>query len=71
MRYAWLALSLSVVSTLGGCATVAPWERGRLADRAMQLDPDPLASELEQHTHDYREGANGGFGGAGGGCGCN
>jgi hypothetical protein len=55
----------------GGCATVAPYERERLADRSMELDPDPLWSEMEQHTHDYREGAAGGLGGGGGGCGCN
>jgi hypothetical protein len=55
----------------GGCATVAPYERERLADRAMELDADPLWSEMEQHTHDYREGAAGGLGGGGGGCGCN
>ena len=58
-------------AVLVGCATVAPYERERLAERAMELDPDPLWAEMEQHTHDYREGASGGLGGGGGGCGCN
>jgi len=66
-----VAVALMLAGLLGGCATVAPYERERLADRAMQLDPDPLHAEMEQHNHDYREGASGGFGGGGGGCGCN
>ncbi|MBI2896516.1 MAG: DUF4266 domain-containing protein [Deltaproteobacteria bacterium] len=68
MSAAWL---LALGLTLGGCATVSPWERERLASRRMQLDPDPMAAELEQQTHDHREAASGGLGGAGGGCGCN
>ena len=66
-----IALAALVFPVLAGCAAVAPYERERLADRAMQIDPDPLSAEMEQHTHDYREGASGGFGGGGGGCGCN
>jgi len=51
----WRLAVLATVTVLGaGCATVAPYERERLADRGMQLDPDPLWSEMEQHTHDYR-----------------
>lgn len=64
-------LVLALVVACAGCATVAPYERERLAERAMQLDPDPLERKVEQHTHEYREGASGGFGGGGGGCGCN
>jgi hypothetical protein len=38
----------------------------------MQINPDPLASALEQHVYEYREAGAGGYGGAGGsGCGCN
>lgn len=64
-------LLLLAGAALGGCATVSPWERERLTARGMQLDPDPLAVELDQHTHEVREGATGGFGSGGGGCGCN
>lgn len=53
------------------CATVEPWERGRLAQAEMALDIDPLAAELEAHTYFSKEGASGGTGTAGGGCGCN
>ena len=66
-----LALALATLVGPVGCATVAPWERERLAARGMQLDPDPLAVELDQHTHEVREAASGGFGSGGGGCGCN
>ncbi len=54
-----------------GCISVAPWERGMLAKKKMQMDPDPLATQLEQHVFEYREGAAGGLGAVGGGCGCN
>lgn len=66
-----LAIVAPLLALLSACATVAPYERERLADREMQIDPDPLWAEMEQHTHDYREGASGGLGGGGGGCGCN
>ena len=53
------------------CVTVEPWERGRLAQAEMALDIDPLAAELEELTYFSKEGASGGTGTAGGGCGCN
>lgn len=54
-----------------GCASVKPWERGRMAKPCMQLDPEPESTLLEQHVYQYREGSAGGYGGLGGGCGCN
>ncbi len=60
---------LALLST--SCATVEPWERGRLAQPEMALDIDPLAAELDAHTYFSKEGASGGTGTAGGGCGCN
>lgn len=71
MRRALAAVLVLGIVALGGCATVAPWERERLTARGMRLDPDPLAVEVDQHTHEVREGASGGFGAGGGGCGCN
>ena len=56
---------------LASCATVEPWERGRLAQPEMAIDVDPLAAELDAHTYFSKEGASGGTGTAGGGCGCN
>ena len=60
-----------VVFASSGCAAVQPWERGRLAKPMMQLDPEPESTLLEQHVYQYREGSAGGYGGLGGGCGCN
>jgi len=50
---------------------VKPYERGKLAQPKMALDPDPDHTLIEQHVYEYREGATGGYGGGGGGCGCN
>jgi uncharacterized protein DUF4266 len=51
---------------------VQAWDRGIHAKRCMQVDPDPLATALEQHVFEYREGAAGGYETVGGsGCGCN
>lgn len=66
----WLFIG-ALCAALPACATIRPYERERLADRGMQLDPSALDTELEQHVHDYREGTAGGMGGGGGGCGCN
>jgi hypothetical protein len=64
-------LLLGVSSSLFGCAAVAPWERAALAKKKMQMDPDAEAAAFEQHVYEYREGASGGYGAVGGGCGCN
>jgi len=56
---------------LGGCATVAPYERERLASRDMELDRSPDLSVGKQHATAYREGSSGAEGASGGGCGCN
>jgi hypothetical protein len=54
----------------GGCATVKPWQRGRLADPCMTFDSDPSRVAYETHWEEAREGAAGGFGVQSGGCGC-
>ena len=66
-RFALVLLLVAV----GGCARVRPWEREYLAKPMMILDRDPQATILEQHVYEYREGSAGGYGSAGGGCGCN
>lgn len=66
-----LLLLAVLLSSLGGCARVKPWERELLAKPKMALDADPEAAILEQHVYQYREGSAGGYGGSGGGCGCN
>ena len=53
-----------------GCATVEPWQRGRLADSCMIFDADAPAVAYMTHWQEAREGAAGGFGVQSGGCGC-
>jgi hypothetical protein len=53
-----------------GCATVQPWQRGQLANRCMQFDPDGGLASFRAHWQEAREGAAGGSGIQGGGCGC-
>ena len=63
---------VAMVSALGaatGCANVAPYERGKLAH------PTMVAADMvgagESHLRAISEGAVGGSGGTGSGCGCN
>jgi len=65
-----------VLCTLGlalasGCARVKPYERELLAKPTMTFQPDPHEDVLDLHMLEAREGAVGGYGSAGGGCGCN
>jgi len=55
---------------VGGCATVQPWQRGRLADPAMEFDADSAQTAYMTHWQEAREGSAGGFGVQSGGCGC-
>jgi hypothetical protein len=72
--FSWFAL-LIVVAAAGcghSCAwLVKPHQRAYLADRLMRLDGDAQQKRADQHVLVYREGAVGGSGTAGGGCGCN
>jgi len=67
-------LAVLAVTLLGGCAIqpwVKPYERERLADPIMAFSRDSLAERHRDHVRDVREGARGGTGVQGGGCGCN
>lgn len=68
-------LALSLAGLLTACGSIEPWvkpyERDRLADPIMFLDADPVSSAYIYHVYEAREGARGGEGTAGGGCGCN
>jgi uncharacterized protein DUF4266 len=65
------ALVMATVSAIaGGCATVQPWQRGRLADSCMVFDADASMATYMTHWQEAREGSMGGFGVQGGGCGC-
>jgi hypothetical protein len=65
--------ALLLLSTTYGCATVGvkPWERDQLARPAMQLDPNPTESAIDDHVYFSKEASSGGRGFGGGGCGCN
>jgi hypothetical protein len=64
-------LTVLVLCALGGCATVAPYERERLARPDMDFGRNADAKAGEEHATAYREGSSGGMGASGGGCGCN
>jgi hypothetical protein len=64
--------ALAVYAILqSGCAHVAAYERGSLADYTMRADRDPLDDTFREHVFFTREAASGGRGVGGGGCGCN
>jgi hypothetical protein len=63
------ATALALTST--GCVTVHAHQREDLAKRAMTNDRDTGESRFDEHAHGSREGAVGGTGQPGGGCGCN
>ncbi len=67
---ACLAATAVVVALFAtGCAPVAPYERGKLAHPTMNAGS--LDTMGEDHLHAISEGATGGSGGTGSGCGCN
>jgi hypothetical protein len=66
-----LLLIILLIFALSACASVKPWEREHLADKIMQFDADKEEFAWELHMFPAREGASGGYGGPGGGCGCN
>ncbi len=69
-----ILLALLACYGLSACSIepwVKPYERDRLADPIMALEGDPVSTAYIQHVYEAREGARGGEGAAGGGCGCN
>lgn len=74
MRHARVAMMFAGLSVLAflaaGCATVEPWQRARLADPCMVFDSNGAQLAFDTHWLTAREGAAGGFGIQGGGCGC-
>ena len=67
-----IALVLVLLSAVGcGHLGVKPHQRELLADRIMKLDGDAQEKAADEHILSNREGAIGGTGTSGGGCGCN
>ena len=75
IKFGRILLALAIVAGLTACSSIEPWvkpyERDKLADPIMALDGDPVSTAYIQHVYEAREGAKGGEGAAGGGCGCN
>jgi hypothetical protein len=70
LRVAACSSVLLVLALAGmGCAPVAPYERGKLAHPTMSASD--ISSMGEGHLRAISEGATGGSGGTGSGCGCN
>ncbi|MBT8107666.1 MAG: DUF4266 domain-containing protein [Gammaproteobacteria bacterium] len=75
VKFGRVLLALAVLAGLSACSNIEPWvkpyERDQLADPIMALDGDSVSTAYIQHVYEAREGAKGGEGAAGGGCGCN
>jgi len=63
-------LAAAAAIAASGCATVQPWQRGRLADQCMMFDPNASQVAYMTHWQEAREGSSGGYGVQSGGCGC-
>jgi hypothetical protein len=63
-------LATAAALAAGGCATVQPWQRGRLADPNMLFDADGSQTAYMAHWQEAREASSGGYGTQSGGCGC-
>lgn len=68
-------LAVVLFGLLSSACTLEPWvqpyERANLADPIMSFSRDPVSSSYRKHVFEAREGARGGEGSQGGGCGCN
>jgi hypothetical protein len=64
---------MCALASFSGCGryAVRPDEKELLADRIMKPDFDAMETAADQHALSNREGSEGGYGAAGGGCGCN
>lgn len=70
-RLVTAACLVAALGGLGGCTTVKPYQREYLSVRAMQPGGEAQEDSFRAHWQSSREGSVGGFGAAGGGCGCN
>jgi hypothetical protein len=62
---------LATAFAASGCAVVKAHQRENLAKRSMTNDVEPGQARFNVHARGSREGADGGTGQPGGGCGCN
>lgn len=71
MRRVLLATAVVVLAGCSSLSQVQPWQKGNLAKPEMAFDADTLDARFMDHTYFSKEGASGGAGVGGGGCGCN
>ena len=64
-------LAMLQLAACSSVETVAPYDRGYLAEDGMQWDANPRNAKLKSHVYTSKEASSGGAGSAGGGCGCN
>ncbi len=69
-RWAILVGIAAAGVSAGACATVQPWQRGRLADPEKVFDTDAAQLAYMAHWQEAREASAGGLGVQAGGCGC-
>ncbi len=69
MRLTLLLAALTAFTP--ACVRVHPYQRENLAKRSMTNDRAPGEIRFKAHERGAREGAEGGTGQPGGGCGCN
>jgi hypothetical protein len=69
MKRVLLCASLALVGA--GCARVKPYQREYLSERVLDPTSERAEDAWRAHWQFSREGSEGGFGAAGGGCGCN
>lgn len=65
-----ILILLLLSTTFCGCATVKPWQKQVLAQPIMAWKQDSRDAAFLDHARITVEQAEGGSGGAGGGCGC-
>jgi hypothetical protein len=72
-RVVRMAAVLSALVLLPACSTIGPdpWEKDLMATKPMLLTANGSVKAAESHIYFSKEGASGGSGAAGGGCGCN
>ena len=71
MRLLFVTVIAATLAAGCGRQAVRASEKEFLADQVMTFDDDPHETASDDHILSNREGAAGGHGAAGGGCGCN
>jgi hypothetical protein len=71
VRYRSLVVAVLALALAGSCVRVRSREREYLSKRGMTQDRAAGERRFNQHQTGSREGADGGTGEPGGGCGCN